>query len=344
MTIQLAQIYKNNLYKDDMYVTISDDKELENLLYLKFYSNINTITVELLQTARKEVIRKLLLMEHVNKIIYRNSDGTKEEINSNRKLIVKMPVKNDEDLISDDAIIKFQQILDISNNFAVVQSIDILSDEILNMLQRNEIEYVRIMDFGKNKYTIQQIKDSKTKVGNYIEIAELKDTKTEKFVELYINLYNNLSIDYLGSSDGNICDIIYDRTSLEAVAEILKYILDRMNIENKVIAGKLPNGNVHYWNQVKIDYVWYNVDLGLDISRKSDSTEMKYCLKSDVDFYEDHIALSQNIEICNQNSAYFLAKDIEEKEGFITKLFKKIAKLVIRKKAKRISAGKRALN
>ena len=66
MTIQLTQVNINNVFKDDMYVEIRDDVEIADLLFLKFFSNINSITVELMQPAKKEVIRKILLMEHIN--------------------------------------------------------------------------------------------------------------------------------------------------------------------------------------------------------------------------------------------------------------------------------------
>ena len=340
MTIQLAQIYKNDLYKDDMYVTISNDSEIENLLYLKFYSNINNITVELLQTAKKEVIRKILLMEHIDKIIYKNYDGTKEEVNASRKLVIKIPEKGDSNIISDDTIIRFQQILDICNNIAVVQSLDTLSDDILSILQKNDTEYIRIMDFGNNKYSIQQIKTVKFKINEYIEAINVKDSKTEKFMELYNMICNNLSIDELGASYGNICDLIYNKTTVEGFAEILKYFLDEIQITNQIITGKLSNGDIHYWNQVKIDYVWYNVDLALDVKRHTETNELKYCLKCDKDFYEDHIALSQNIEICSQNSAYHIAKEIEKTEGFISRLFKKLVKIVKRKNLKKLNTGR----
>ena len=117
MTIQLTQVSINNIYKDDIYVTISEDSEIDGLLYFKFYNNVNSIIVELMQPARKEVIRKILLMEHINKVIYRDENGLKqEENNSGRKLIVKRNEGEDKSLILDDTIIKFQQILDIDNN------------------------------------------------------------------------------------------------------------------------------------------------------------------------------------------------------------------------------------
>ena len=281
MTIQLAQVYTGNIYKDDMYVTISNDNEIEDLLYLKFYSNINNITVELMQTPTKEVIRKILLMEHINKVVYRNATGEKEEINANRKLVLKMNVKENEGLISDDTIIKFQQILGINNNVVVVQDVSILSDDLLKLVESREAEYIRIMDYGKNKYSIQQIRSMKEKIKDYVEIAQIKDTKVEQFIELYSCLHDNMYIDYVGAADGNLCDLIYGRTTMEGFAEILSNILKELQIESKIIAGKLSNGAIHYWNQVKLDYIWYNVDLALDIKNKEYTNEFRYCLKCD---------------------------------------------------------------
>ena len=339
MNIQLTQVYNNNVYKDDMYVTIANDNEIESLLYLRFYNNINKITVELLQSAKKQVIRKIMLMEHIDKIIYRNKDGAKEEINTSRKLIIKMPEKEESDLISDDGIIKFQQILDINNNTVVVQNANIISDELLNILQKNDAEYIRIMDYGKNKYTIQQIRNIKSKVKGFIELASQKTDKLEKFIELYKILAQKVSIDRLGMSCGNICDIIYGKTIMQGYAEILKYILDEMQIENKIITGNLANGEIHYWNQVKVNHIWYNVDLALDAERVSQLKDMKYCLMSDEDFYKDHIALSENIEICNFNSNILLAKEIGKNGNFIKRMLNKISGILNRKKMKKLNTG-----
>lgn len=334
MTIQLTQVCTNNVYKDDMHITISNDNEIENLLYLKFYNNINKITVELLQTAKKSIVRKIMLMEHIDKIIYRNADGIKEEINTNRKLIVKIPEKEGNNTISDDAIIKFQQILDISDNTAVFQSTNTISDELLDILQKNETENIRIMDYGKNKYTLQQIREVKSKVREYIECANRNTDKTEMFIELYKKLSKDLCVD--NTAEGNIFDIIIGKTTLKGFAEILKYILDEMQIENKIIQGQLSNGEAHSWSQVKVGYIWYNVDLALD---SGESETLNYCLKSDEDFYKDHIAFSKNIEICNQTSTYFFVEEIQKEEGFISKLFNKISQIFSRKRIKKLSTG-----
>lgn len=339
MTIQLTQVYKNNMYKDDMYVTISQDSEIEDLLYLKFYNNINSITVEISQTPSKELLRKVLLIEHIDKIVYRNQQGIKEEISANRKLVIKMNEREDSKLISDDTIIKFQQILEISGNLAVVQSANVLNNELLDVLQKGDIEYVRVMDYGENKFTLQQIKSIKSKIAHYVKVASAKPTQMEKFVELYTTLKAEISVDNLGTSAGNVSDLVYSKTTMAGFAEILNYILNEIRIENNIIQGKLASGQHHAWNQVRIDFVWYNVDLALDIIKSTDISDMKYCLKRDVDFYEDHMALSQNIEICSQSSSYFIVKEIEEKESIIIRLFKKLAKLMTGKKVKKLNTG-----
>lgn len=339
MVIQLTQVYVNNMYKDNMYVSISNNNEIENLLYLKFYKNINKITVELLQTAEKEVIRKILLIEHIDKIIYRNENGIKEELDANRKLIVKMNGKEDKNLISDDVIIRFQQILDVDNDVAVVPTIYLLTDDLINILDKNNTKSIRIMDYGKNQYTIQQLKEIRETVKKYIEMVEIKQTKTEQFIELYTILSEKIKLDETEDSTGNIFDIVWNKTTINGFAEVLMYILNEMQVESKIIQGELLNGEKHDWNQVKIDYVWYNVDLALDVIKKSKNVELKYCLKSDEEFYKTHVALSNNVEICTQNSTYFIAREIEEKESFIVKLFKKVSNLISRKKVKKLDTG-----
>lgn len=337
MNIQVNQTVKNGIFKDDIYVTISKDEELENLLYLKFYNNINSITVELLKSMNKEAIRKILLMSHINKIIFVNNQGMKEEFLANKKLIVKFSKNENNNLISDSAIIKFQQILDIKGNLVVVQDIKILTDEILSILEKNDCEYIRVMDFGRGKCTLQQIKNINYKVKEHILTVQKFTTNTEKFTQIYEKLCSEISIDNLDVSYGNIFDIIYGKTTLEGYSNILKYFLDEIGIESKIITGKLSDGTIHSWNQVKIDGIWYNSDLASDVReyKNLNFKEFKYCLKSDEEFYGDHIAISQDIEICNNKSNYIIAKEIENKESFILKLFNKIVSVLHLRKNKK---------
>jgi transglutaminase-like putative cysteine protease len=64
----------------------------------------------------------------------------------------------------------------------------------------------------------------------------------------------------------------------------------KYGIDSRVVSGDVPGieNSAHAWNQVKIDGVWYNLDLTWDASRIRSGEELEYFLINDEEFYKKH--------------------------------------------------------
>lgn len=89
------------------------------------------------------------------------------------------------------------------------------------------------------------------------------------------------------------------------------------NIQAEIVAGT-GNGGGHAWNQVRIDNVWYNIDVTWDDPISVDASNQrinvkryKYFLITDEEMYVDHVKeYSSNNHVCNTT----IPKDSIKKE------------------------------
>lgn len=325
--------------KEDIYVVISENKEIEKLLYLKFYKLRNSITVELQNNVTKDIIRKIMLMEHIDKIVYVNSDNKKEEIINKSNVFGKF-IKNAEldDLISDEAIIKFQQIKRRVGSAVEVDNITILTPEVLSVLERNNIKNIILSEENEVQYSIDKFKIIQKYINAYINLVKNEKESVEQFLELYYLLCDNIVQDTQNSNIGILNSIVSQKCPMTKYAYVLKYMLEFLNIKCKIIEGNVKYNGYHTWNQVRIDGIWYNVDLALDaleFQKNNVGYINKYCLKSDEDFYELHNPLTQSLEKCAKNSYYIVAKNIEQQENFVRSIRQKVLKF--RRNRKKLS-------
>ena len=128
------------------------------------------------------------------------------------------------------------------------------------------------------------------------------DNEIQKFLKVYKELALKLDLDGVSK---NATDI---KCSKLNVANLLARCLQCINIDSNILYGdELENGEPHYWNQVKIDGNWYNVDLAIDIPYiKKKKTE--YCLVDDEDFYEFHKLKSGEKHYCKDEYNYKFVK------------------------------------
>ena len=73
----------------------------------------------------------------------------------------------------------------------------------------------------------------------------------------------------------------------DGYSEAFKILMNAAGIECKVIYGNSPDG-LHAWNQVKIDDVWYNIDVTWDDPDSGNRIMYNYFCKSDSVFKNDH--------------------------------------------------------
>ncbi len=80
----------------------------------------------------------------------------------------------------------------------------------------------------------------------------------------------------------------------DGYSEAFKILLNAAGIECKVIYGDTPYG-LHAWNQVKIDGIWYNVDITWDDPDDGSKILYDYFCVSDKKFLKDHYKIE---DIC----------------------------------------------
>ena len=172
----------------------------------------------------------------------------------------------------------------------------------LDISQAEKIrDYLKIHSLtgDKNeKIGIDDFIDDKKKINEVIRTVNTTDTEIQKFLKVYKRLGLKIELDEEQKDSSKI------KCKKPDVSKMLEKCLQCINIESNIIFGdELENGEKHYWNQVKIDGKWYNVDLALDIPNiKKKKTE--YCLVDDEDFYEFHTAKSGEKHYCKEEYNY----------------------------------------
>ncbi len=67
-------------------------------------------------------------------------------------------------------------------------------------------------------------------------------------------------------------------------------LMNAAGIECKVIYGSTTRGGYHAWNQVKVDGVWYNIDVTWDDPDSGSTIYYDYFCVSDDVFLKEHDA------------------------------------------------------
>ena len=125
------------------------------------------------------------------------------------------------------------------------------------------------------------------------------------------------------SKSSNLENGLLERKCVDAgYAEILKNCLAVLGISSKIVRGNFAGiGEEHIWNQVKIDDVWYNVDLSLDSKRmsgtKKTNNKPTYCLISDRVFSKTHIPKIAKTEYCPNSFNQKIISNFFKKESVI---------------------------
>jgi hypothetical protein len=189
--------------------------------------------------------------------------------------------------------------------------------EAKELKEKLKIEYINIIDFDealayeKNSYCYKidtYIKIRKA-IDDILQNIDLEADELYKFLAIYNILgtdimYDNILEKQVQSS--NLENGLLEKKCIDSgFAEILKNCLAVLGIDSKIIRGSYAGiAEEHVWNQVKIMDKWYNVDLGLDSKKMSNSNKFKskptYCLLCDKDFSKTHIPKSSKTEYCSE--------------------------------------------
>ncbi len=100
-------------------------------------------------------------------------------------------------------------------------------------------------------------------------------------------VYTNTDADYESEADG---PVVYGKALCEGYSKAFMYFAQSLGYPCVCAVGS-AKGTEHMWNKVKLDGVWYNVDLTWDDPVRSDGTQITeygYFLISDADLLQTH--------------------------------------------------------
>lgn len=219
-----------------------------------------------------------------------------------------------------------EQLKKVKQNISIaIKDASYLTKEQAETVKENlKIKYINILDFNgvlhyekeKNCYQIDRYIKIRECIDNFISRVPSHSREIEKFLELYKILAENISYDEFledNIEDYNVTNEIKS-TNLEnglieghcansGFAEILKNCLACLNIESNIVTGTMQKSKTEInWNQVKIDNIWYNVDIALDsktlINKNIIKKKANYCLLGDKEFYQTHIRKENRVNCC----------------------------------------------
>ena len=342
-------------------------EEINNLVKGKFHKEI---TAELISEHKNIVTNSLEIKENGTVSVTVNSEDLKkltEAINLykvNNILIIDNGNCNLQEYIHILKRVKGKITIAIKD----VSCIDV--KEAKDLKEKLKIEYINIIDFDqalqyeKNRYCYKI--DTYIKIRKAIdEIVANIDNEAEelaKFLEIYKILgttimYDNLLENEVKSS--NLENGLLEKRCIDlGFTEILKNCLALLGINSRIVRGNFAGiSEEHVWNQVQLEENWYNVDLGLDSKKMSNSNKFKnkpsFCLISDREFSKTHIPKSSKLEYCSETmnqkiiAQYFKSETgiVIYAKNFIEKiknvfLYNKMLALPVGKHAKEVNEKK----
>lgn len=222
------------------------------------------------------------------------------QVNEENGIIVELESDADENVISQDEpanaysynmLTKEEQnvymeilrsLLEFEEN-SELSSVD--SDEIARVFQcvlNDHPEIFYINGYNYTQYTLADIPQKFTFTGAYNmdrdEVEEKQELindyvniclagipqdadEYEKVKYIYEYLIEHTEYDADAENSQNICSVFIDgRSVCQGYAKAAQYLLKRLGIDSSLVLGKVPSGEGHAWNVVKIDGEWYHVD------------------------------------------------------------------------------------
>lgn len=227
--------------------------------------------------------------------------------------------------------IDVMELLEVAKKYKIscdltIRSCNDLPLSIIKILQNKsgiDIKKIKFKDYDSDEfqeqqlYTLQEYMDCRSIIDAIIKDIEVDagvlgnndPNREKKICGLVIRKHANMSaynFEYYEKSDKDqqseeedkingtmIGPLLYGTGVCSGDAWALKNVLMCLGIECRYIGA--PNVNPkefgHAWNQVKLDGIWYNIDLTWDRDRIVEELETKYFLKSDEDFlkHEEYI-------------------------------------------------------
>lgn len=144
-----------------------------------------------------------------------------------------------------------------------------------------------------------------------IRDIDVNDKDIDRFIKVYKKVVRKIFYDNDGVANNKIENqtliggLFNNKCVCEGYCKILQQLLSLVNIESSVVGGNGPKeSGGHLWNQVKIDDIWYNVDVTYDSYLYHNNKEMMKCLVSDKEVYKTTYKIAKKCDISYDWDSY----------------------------------------
>ena len=199
-----------------------------------------------------------------------------------------------------DKNIDFNQVIDNVADMTVEQ-LNIIENKISDNKKFSKIKMLKYIDCYE-EYSVDKYKKIRGRIDELISDIDLNLPDVEKFLAVENKIIYNICFDKLAETDEvnkeyfnqNYISsrnleggLLNGKCVCAGYADILRNMLKCVNIDATFVKGEWK-GKGHAWNQVKLDYDWYNTDLTAGRYKTIQGQENEYCLKSDSFFYSNN--------------------------------------------------------
>ena len=194
-------------------------------------------------------------------------------------------------------------------------------------------------------YTAMKVRDAKI-VYRDKDISMYKESELESAVQAaideayeglgeaekvrYINDYIVRKCRYVSGDENEYASTSYGclvrgQANCEGYAKSFVLLASELGLDSVVVTGKTDKGENHAWNQVKVDDIWYNIDVTWADDDKDGTVRLMYFLCDDREFSKTHIAdntLFEPYRCSNNDENYYVhnglsAESSEEAEEIV---------------------------
>lgn len=107
--------------------------------------------------------------------------------------------------------------------------------------------------------------------------------------------------------------LVENSANCEGYAKAFSYLANKAGITAVLVTGTTNKGENHAWNKVKIDGLWYNLDVTWDDTDDSQNERHVYFLCSDEDFLRSHTSsgdFGDEFECVSEEASYYKRLDL----------------------------------
>lgn len=172
-----------------------------------------------------------------------------------------------------------------------------LEQELLEqyIAEQQRLEEEELARLGEQEYLEEMVRNKAEQIIAEVIQPSMTEFEKVKAIHDYIVLhtaydYDNYLNDTIPDSSYRIDGLLLKGTAVCAgYARTMEYLLEKVGVETLYVSG-LGNGEPHAWNKVKVDGIWYNMDVTWDdpVPNRDGYVRYKYFLIPDDQLDNNH--------------------------------------------------------